>query len=125
MLREIVQCFLPIPPKGISAESRSALRKDTKAAQFLGKPLDDVHRRSVDVWIRHTDNLSRAANREWLKERAKVYALRWASVSCVTWLGAWLASDRLIVEVPLTLAGFAAGTFAVILFVAHRVLNRQ
>jgi hypothetical protein len=103
MLKAIVDFFWPLPPNKVSRESKGAL---------------------LDVWVRHSDRQRRAANREWLKPRAVAFSRRWAVVSCVLWLSAWIAPGRLVAEVPLALAGFATGIVAMGFFFIHRTLNR-
>lgn len=122
MIKAIFQYFVPAPPNEISRESVEALRADIKAAGMWGE-LGDAYRSAVNVWTRHGDRQSREANREWLKPRAKSFAARWAVLSCVQWLGAWIVSGRLVAEVPLTLSGFLTGSIAMVFFYLHRALN--
>lgn len=124
MLRAILDYFWPSPPKEVSRESTVALRADIKAASIWGEQLGDTNRDSVDVWVRHSDRQSRAANREWLKSRSGAFSRRWAVVSCVLWLGAWIVAGHVVAEVPLTLAGSATGVVAMGFFFTHRALNK-
>ena len=123
MIKAILQHFVPAAPRDVSRESGEALREDIKATGMWGEP-GDTHRNAVDVWVRHADRQSREANREWLKPRAKAFAGRWAVLSCALWLGAWIVSERLVGEVPLTLSGFLTGSVAMVFFYLHRALNK-
>ncbi|MDO5947189.1 hypothetical protein [Burkholderia cepacia] len=123
MIKAIFQYFVPTPPNEISRESVEALRADVKAAGAWGE-FGDAYRSAVNVWTRHADRQSREANIEWLKLRAKSFAVRWAVLSCVVWLGAWIVSGRLVAEVPLTLSGFLTGSVAMVFFYLHLALNK-
>lgn len=122
MLKRIRDYFVPAPPKEVSRESADALRADVKAAGLWGE-LGEGNRDKVDAWVRHSDRQARAANREWLKPRARNFALRWAMVWAVSWIGAGLARGKLAFEVPLTLAGFVAACIAAAFLFIHRSLN--
>lgn len=124
MLQKIRDFLWPTPPGKISKASQDALRADVKSAGIWGKELDDVNRQSVDVWVRHGDNLGRAANRAWLAPRAKVYAVRWGTLALLALGSAFASSGLPVLEVPMTLAAVAAGGIAAGFLIAHRVLNR-
>lgn len=106
--------FWPKPPKQISAESQAAMQGDLRGKGVWSAELDDKHRRAVNVWTRHSDNLVRAENRQWLHKHGVKFVRRWATVSCIAWAGAWAASGTLWLEVPLVLIGFVAGVLAML-----------
>ncbi|WP_175924641.1 hypothetical protein [Burkholderia latens] len=124
MFRALLDYFWPPPPKEVSRESAAALKADIKAAGVWGKPLEDVNRDTVDVWVRRSDRQSRAENVQWLKPRARLFALRWAVLSGVLWVGAWMASACLVAEVPLTLAAFGSSVVAITFFWIARAFNK-
>jgi hypothetical protein len=117
--------FWPQPPHDISNETKAAMDADLKAKRFMDAVPYDVNRQRVDVWIRHSDNQARKANREWLKSHAVKYARRWAVVSTIAWMGSWLCAGQLILEVPLTLLGVVAVVIAIGFLYASRALNSE
>ena len=130
MLHALKRFFWPALPGRISVESADALRADVKASGVRGQEVDQINRNAVDVWVRHSDNMNRANNREWLRPQAKVFALRWGVLSAVLWLTSWIASNvhassvPIAVEVVLTLAAFATGVVAMAFLFTHRVLRK-
>lgn len=117
--------FWPNPPRQISVESQAALKADLQEKGVWSAQLDDKHRSAVNVWTRHADKLARAENREWFREHGVKFVRRWAVVSCVAWAGAWVASGTLLLEVPLALAGFAAGALAIFFQYLRRIEGQQ
>jgi hypothetical protein len=130
MFQSLKRFFWPSFPAQISEESADALRADLKAAGVWGQQVDQTNQNAVDVWVRHSDNMNRANNREWLRPQAKVFALHWGALSAVLWLSAWLASKADVssfptaVEVVLTLAAFATGLVAMVFLFTHRALRK-
>lgn len=105
--------FWPSPPKKISAQSKSAIRADIHEKDWWSTEYSDKNRQAVDVWVRRVDNQARVANREWFKRYGMVFVKRWALLALFAWMGSWLASGNLWLEVPLTLLGVLSSVFAV------------
>ncbi|CAB3754861.1 hypothetical protein [Paraburkholderia humisilvae] len=124
MIKVLLDYFIPSPPNKVSRESNDALNADIKAAGMWGKPLGEANRDAVDVWVRHSDRRSREVNREWLKPRAKVFCGRWALLSGVLLLGAWITSGYQLAELSLTLAGFVAGCVSILFSCVSRSMNK-
>jgi hypothetical protein len=130
MLQALKRFFWPALPAQISEASADSLRADLKAAGVWGQEVDQTNRNAVDVWVRHSDNMKRANNREWLRPQTKIFALRWGVLSAILGLSAWIASKAdassfpMAVEVVLTLAAFATGLVAMAFLFTHRALRK-
>lgn len=131
MFQGLKRLFWPSLPAQVSEESADALRADLKAAGVWRKHIGQANRNAVDVWVRHSDNMKRANNRECLRPQAKVFALRWRVLSAVLWLFAWISSKTnafgvqvLVVEVVLTLAALATGVVAMAFLSMRRALRK-
>ncbi|CAN7793153.1 hypothetical protein LJR034_009303 [Caballeronia sp. LjRoot34] len=131
MFQGLKRLFWPPLPAQVSEESADALRADLTAAGVWRKHIGQANRNAVDVWVRHSDNMKRANNRECLRPQAKVFALRWRVLSAVLWLFAWISSKTnafgvqvMVVEVVLTLAALATGVVAMAFLSMRRALRK-
>jgi len=105
--------FWPSPPMSISEQSKAAMDADIRDKGMWDCTLSDAHRSKVGVWVRHSDNQARSANREWFKQHGGTFVRRWGALSLLAWAAGWSAIGNAWLEVLFTLVGFISGYGAI------------